>query len=80
MQTLDRLREAGTVTTRAPTQPPKRLLAVANVFVRLVLRSPLHFMLSDNVLLLTYTGRRSGKRYTNPVSYSRAGDVVTIFT
>jgi PPOX class probable F420-dependent enzyme/deazaflavin-dependent oxidoreductase (nitroreductase family) len=55
-------------------------MGAANVVVRLLLRSPLHFWLSDTVLLLTYTGRKSGRRYTNPVSYSRAGDVVTMFT
>ena len=31
-------------------------------------------------MLLTYRGRKSGKRYTNPVSFTREGDVVTVFT
>jgi hypothetical protein len=55
-------------------------MAVANMLVRFLLRSPLHFLLSDNLLLLTYHGRTSGRQYTIPVSYSRAGDVVTVFT
>lgn len=70
----------GTTTIEAPTPPAKPLMAAANVVVRLLLRSPLHCWLSDTVLLLTYTGRKSGRRYTNPVSYSRAGDLVTMFT
>jgi len=42
---------------------------IANPFVRLILRSPLHGMLSASVLLITYHGRKSGKEYTLPVQY-----------
>jgi len=80
MKTLARGRELGTTTVEAPAPPPRPLMAAANVVVRLLLRSPLHCWLSDTVLLLTYIGRKSGRRYTNPVSYSREGDVVTVFT
>lgn len=69
-----------TPTVQAPTPAPKLLMTVANVVVRLILRSPLHTLLSGNVMLLTYTGRKTGKRYTYPVSYLRDGDVVTVFT
>ena len=31
-------------------------------------------------MLITFTGRKSGKTYTTPVSYSQSGDQVTIFT
>jgi hypothetical protein len=55
-------------------------MEIGNSLVRLLLRSPLHFLLSDNLLLLTYHGRISGRQYTIPVSYSRAGEVVTVFT
>ncbi|HEU0026008.1 MAG TPA: nitroreductase/quinone reductase family protein [Ktedonobacterales bacterium] len=60
-------------------KPPPSMKAV-NPFVRLLLRSPLHGMLSGSLLLLTYTGRKSGKRYTIPVAYSRMGAVVYVFT
>jgi hypothetical protein len=40
--------------------------------VRALLRSPAHRVMSRGVLLLTYTGRRSGRRYTLPVQYARA--------
>lgn len=80
MTTLERAREAGATTVEAPGPPARPLMAAANVVVRLLLRSPFHFWLSGTVLLLTYTGRKSGRRYTNPVSYSREGDVVTVFT
>jgi deazaflavin-dependent oxidoreductase (nitroreductase family) len=45
-----------------------------------VLRSRMHGMVSKTVLLLTFTGRKSGKSYTTPVSYSQSGDQITIFT
>jgi hypothetical protein len=45
---------------------------VINPLVRVLLRSPAHRVMSRGVLLLTYTGRRSGRRYTLPVQYARA--------
>ena len=45
---------------------------VINPLVRALLRSPAHRVMSRGVLLLTYTGRRSGHRYTLPVQYARA--------
>ncbi len=41
-----------------------------NAFVALLLRSPLNFLLGDT-MLLTVTGRKSGRRYTTPVGYYR---------
>jgi deazaflavin-dependent oxidoreductase (nitroreductase family) len=37
-------------------------------------------MVSKTTLLITFTGRKSGKTYTTPVSYSQYDDQVTIFT
>lgn len=45
-----------------------------NPIVRWFLRSPLHFLMSKHTLLMTYTGRRSGHRYTTPMNYLRSGD------
>jgi len=52
-----------------------------NRIVSLVLRSPLHGLagLSRVAMLLTYTGVRSGRRYTLPLAYIRAGDTVITF-
>ncbi len=53
----------------------------ANTMVSAVLRIPLlHRVMSRNILLLTFTGRKSGKRYTTPVGYVREGKTVTILT
>jgi deazaflavin-dependent oxidoreductase (nitroreductase family) len=49
-----------------------------NPLVASVLRSPFHWLLSFGLMLITVTGRRTGRRYTIPVGYQRDGDVLTI--
>jgi hypothetical protein len=50
-----------------------------NSIIKLLLYSPLHFIISGTVMLLRYKGHRSGKTYTVPVSYSRHnGDLLVI--
>lgn len=54
-----------------------------NVFVTALLKSPLHRLMSRNILLLTVTGRKTGKQYSFPISYQRDeedADWVTLFT
>jgi hypothetical protein len=45
-----------------------------NPVVRAVLRSPAHGLLSGRLMLLTVTGRRSGRAFTIPVGYHQEGD------
>lgn len=61
--------------SETPTVPPYVTSAM-----KFILRSPMHGMVSKTVLLITFTGRKSGKTYTTPVDYSQDGDQVTIFT
>ena len=42
-------------------------------FMRLVLGSRAHRMMSGRLMLLSFTGRRTGRSYTTPVSYVRDG-------
>ena len=54
---------------------------LANPIVRAVLCSPAHRLLSGNLLLLDYTGRRTGHRYVLPVGYAPAsagGDLIVV--
>ena len=52
-----------------------------NPFVSTILRSPLHRVLSSRLLLLTFTGRKTGKLYTIPVGYTPEGDTtLTLFS
>jgi deazaflavin-dependent oxidoreductase (nitroreductase family) len=51
---------------------------VVDPVVRALLRSPAHRLLSGSVLLLEYTGRRSGQRRALPVMYAPAGDDLVV--
>lgn len=51
-----------------------------NKTMKFILRSPFHRMISKYLTLITFTGCKSGKTYTTPVSYSQQDDQVTIFT
>jgi deazaflavin-dependent oxidoreductase (nitroreductase family) len=51
-----------------------------NHAMKLVLRSPVHGMVSKTILLINFTGRKSRKTYTTPVSYSQYDNQVYIFT
>jgi deazaflavin-dependent oxidoreductase (nitroreductase family) len=43
-----------------------------------LLRSRLHGLLDRGILLVTVTGRKSGKTYTTPVNYLRDGDTLWV--
>ena len=49
-----------------------------NPVVSAVLRTPFHWLLSPGLMLITVTGRRSGCRYTIPVSYYELDDAIVI--
>ncbi len=51
-----------------------------NPMISTVLRYPLHGMLSRSIMLITMTGRKSGKTITTPVRYVRRGDMILCFT
>jgi hypothetical protein len=60
------------------TQPQTRSAPTVPRWIdRLViwlLRSPFHPLMSHTTIVLTFTGRHSGRRYTIPVRYLREGD------
>ena len=60
--------------------PPLRLLRIANPFVRTLLGSRAHGLLSGRLLVLDYRGRRSGRRYRIPLRYAEtgAGELVAV--
>jgi deazaflavin-dependent oxidoreductase (nitroreductase family) len=54
------------------------VLSRLNPLIAGVLRSPLHPLLSPGLLLLTVTGRHSGRRYSIPVGYQRDGNDLVV--
>ncbi|HEX2907459.1 MAG TPA: nitroreductase/quinone reductase family protein [Phototrophicaceae bacterium] len=58
-------------------KPPASLNSIMKVWLRLPL---LHRLVSRQLLLLMFTGRKSGKSYTIPVGYLRQGQTIIILT
>ena len=55
-----------------------QLQKLYNPLVLLLLRSPLHAAMSNSTMLLTFSGRKSGRTYTTPVNYVREGDELLV--
>ncbi|MFD0555939.1 hypothetical protein FB566_1157 [Stackebrandtia endophytica] len=51
----------------------RRLISLGNRWVRMILRSRFHRLLSGRLMLLTYTGAKTGREYTIPLRYHRWG-------
>lgn len=47
-----------------------------NPIMKSLLRSPLHPLVSKNMMLMTYTGRKSGKSYTTPMNFLSMEDAL----
>jgi len=47
-----------------------------NPIMKWLIASPLHFFVSKNMMLITYTGLKTGKTYTTPVNYLQNGAVI----
>ena len=51
---------------------------VMNPGIKLLLGSGLHRPLSGQLALITVTGKKTGREYTFPVSYTRDGELVKV--
>lgn len=69
----------GYVKTRGPLVPDA-VSWLINPIVTAILRSPLNPLISDSILLLTFTGRDSGTEYSTPVAYWRQGSTLVVTT
>jgi len=56
------------VETRGPPVPDVAY-KIINPLMKLLWRSPLHTLVSGSLLLLTFTGTKTGNEYTTPVGY-----------
>jgi F420H(2)-dependent quinone reductase len=59
-------------------RPPRPVRILANAIATTILRSPWHRMRSDRLLLLTFTGRKSGKEFTTPMRYVQEGETLRL--
>lgn len=53
------------------------LMKMGNFFVKGILNSPLHPLMSASTAVISVTGRKSGRIYAIPVNYKREGNEVT---
>lgn len=51
---------------------------IGNAFMMMILKSPLHAMLSKSIGIITVSGRKTGVEYRTPVNYVQDGDVIWI--
>jgi deazaflavin-dependent oxidoreductase (nitroreductase family) len=54
----------------------QRVMRAANVPMRAMLGLPFATPLGGNLMLISYTGRKTGKAYRQPVSYARDGETL----
>ncbi len=69
--------------TTVQNRPPalwRWFMKAQNPFMKRLLRSPLHGVVSRMYLLITFTGRKSGKTYSTPVQYAQDGGTLYIIT
>jgi deazaflavin-dependent oxidoreductase (nitroreductase family) len=69
-----------TIAPAAPAPTAPKVPPSVNRIMISLLRSPLHGLLSKSVMLITFTGRKTGRSYTTPVNYFRDGNNVTVFS
>ncbi len=55
-----------------------KLASPTNPLVIALLRSPLHFVTSKALMLLSWSGRKSGQSFSIPVGYQQDGDTVIV--
>jgi len=67
---------AGQAMTERDRQRRARIMKAVNVPMRAVLELPFATPLGGNLMLICYTGRKTGRQYRQPVSYARDGDVL----
>lgn len=60
--------------------PPAGLVRAINPGARLLLRSPMHGLLDQTVLVLHVTGRKTGRRYDIPIGYTSIEDRLILVT
>ena len=67
-----------TQTTARYPRPPRLVHALINPVVTAILRSSVHGLASKRLLLITFTGRKSGKAFTTPITYAPEGNIVRL--
>jgi hypothetical protein len=62
------------------SHPPRKVIRAVNPVLRAVLSSRFHAPISDQLLVLHFTGRRTGRRYSLPVGYRDVDGRMAVLT
>jgi hypothetical protein len=61
-------------------RPVSLLYATLNPPMRALLRSPIHGVASKHLCILSYRGRRTGRKFETPLSFMRVGNLVRLLS
>ena len=50
---------------------------ISNFFMKTIVNSPLHPLLGSRFAVITFEGRKTGKRYSTPINVTQDGDTFT---
>ena len=56
------------------------IFRLLNPIMKSLLKSPIHSVVSNQIMILTFTGRKTGKSYSTPISYCQEDETVYSFT
>lgn len=62
------------------TIPPAAVTRIGNPIIKRLLASPLHRLMSGQLMLLHFSGRKSGRAYTLPVARQRVDGGLAVLT
>lgn len=71
---------ATTIQTKKEFSFWKLFVRIQNPFMKWLLHSPLHFLVSKWYMLISVTGKKTGHLYTTPVQYKQLAHRVTIIS
>jgi hypothetical protein len=73
----DERHTVGDMTDQSPavtlSHPPEALLRIANPVIRVLLRTPVAGSARDQMMVVSFTGRKTGRQYSIPLSAHRVG-------
>jgi hypothetical protein len=74
--------EAASTNQAEPHGPPmpKFMFKLVNPLMKWMLNSPFHGRMSQRLMVLSFTGRKTGKHYSTPVGYVQQNNELFVFT
>ena len=65
---------------KSQNEGPPFIFRLLNPIMKMILKSPIHSIVSDRIMIITFTGLKTGIEYSTPVSYLQEDQTVYCFT